>query len=106
MPNKTVAVPGPEGDGGIYDLEVFHELHCLVRCCAQLVNFLSSAAANQSIDQLFQNAMRKTLFAEDYPDWALYHPNGTKDDFVEIHHSRSPFTCHLFAFFNGSTVRD
>lgn len=30
MPNQTVAVPGTEGDSGIYDLEVFHELHCLV----------------------------------------------------------------------------
>ena len=30
MPNNTVAIPGPDGDSGIYDLEVFHELHCLV----------------------------------------------------------------------------
>jgi len=30
MPNQTVAVPGSDGDSGIYNLEVFHQLHCLV----------------------------------------------------------------------------
>jgi hypothetical protein len=30
MPNPSVAVPTTDGDGGIYGMEVFHELHCLV----------------------------------------------------------------------------
>ena len=29
LPNRTVVVPGSDGDG-IISLEVFHQLHCLV----------------------------------------------------------------------------
>jgi hypothetical protein len=42
LPNKTSAIPGDE-DGYIVGLEVFHQLHCLVR------NWLHTSSIDRSL---------------------------------------------------------
>ncbi|KAI1202983.1 hypothetical protein F5X97DRAFT_342899 [Nemania serpens] len=57
LPNQTAEVaPGKY----IVELEVFHLLHCV-------------------------NSIRKTIYPERYPDYALYHPNGTRTS-LDIRH--------------------
>jgi hypothetical protein len=80
MPNVSVAVPTPEGDGGIYGMEVFHELHCLVRT--------PHSSSRLSVNRHAQNTLRKTIYQEHYPGYELWYPNGTKNYNLEQHQCR------------------
>lgn len=58
------------------DYIAWYESHCGAKCA--LVALLT----------LMQNVLRKSLFPERYPDFAIY-KNGSRDDFMTTHHSRS-----------------
>ena len=68
LPNATEAIPG-DGEHYVVELDVFHQLHCLVSYSYHLVNGFPLTALSCS-----QNRIRKTIYSDHYPDMHISLP--------------------------------